>query len=258
MTDAAAHTEPHPDVAGYLLGTLTDEEAAHFETHLAGCAACRGEVDELGDLPGLLAGLPPFEELPPGLEARTFEAIEREAARAPRSDPAGDADGVRAAGGTIVPIEHARARRRWSTAQLVLTAAAAGVVAVVGLDIGVKVADNQPAPVAVEQLVAPNGGPARGTATVHATLTGATIDLHVTGLAPSPPGTIYTCWLVGKGDTLAHQNRVSVGSFVVGSSGTANVQWDTGANLQRFPKIGVTLEPDNGNPLHQGPKVLQV
>jgi hypothetical protein len=245
MTERAAHPEAHPDVAGYLLGTLSDDEAVGFERHLDGCAACRNELETLGDLPGLLAALPVEEVIAPELEEATFAAIEREAARdaAPR--------------GEIADLARARNKRRWSGTQLALSSVAAAIVAVAGVGIGAKLTREQPSPVAIDRLVAPQAGPARGTATIRATLTGLTIDLDVRGLPPSPPGTIYTCWLVGKGDTLQHQNRVSVGSFVVGKSGSANVLWNTGANLKQFPQLGVTLEPDNGDPLHQGPKVLE-
>ena len=70
------------------------------------------------------------------------------------------------------------------------------------------------------------------------------------------PAEFYTCWLVGNGDTLAHPNRVSVGSFVVPGLATVRVHWTTAADLRRFPHLGVTLEPNNGIPSHQGPKVL--
>ncbi|HSS08738.1 MAG TPA: anti-sigma factor, partial [Acidimicrobiales bacterium] len=99
-------------------------------------------------------------------------------------------------------------------------------------------------------------GPAHGVATVRSTANGLTIDMTVDQLAPSGPNDFYTCWLVGDGDTLAHPNRVSVGSFVVGNSGSVHVHWTTAAELHRFPHLGVTREPKNGNPSHQGPKVL--
>ncbi len=66
----------------------------------------------------------------------------------------------------------------------------------------------------------------------------------------------YTCWLVADDDTLQRQDRVSVGSFETSPDGTATVRWETAADPARYPHLGVTLEPDNGSPLHQGPKVL--
>jgi anti-sigma-K factor RskA len=55
---------------------------------------------------------------------------------------------------------------------------------------------------------------------------------------------------------LQHQDRVSVGSFVTTSTGPLILRWETAAGLARYPHLGVTLEPDNGSPLHQGARVL--
>jgi hypothetical protein len=49
--------------AAYVLGALPVAERREFETHLAGCAACRAAVAELAGMPGLLAQLPPGEVL---------------------------------------------------------------------------------------------------------------------------------------------------------------------------------------------------
>ncbi|KWT58032.1 hypothetical protein ADL21_31595 [Streptomyces albus subsp. albus] len=45
----------HTDVGAYALGVLDDAEAARFEEHLAGCDRCAAELDDLMDLPPLLA-----------------------------------------------------------------------------------------------------------------------------------------------------------------------------------------------------------
>jgi hypothetical protein len=265
------HAEPHPDVAGFLLGTLTDEEAVEFARHLDGCGPCRTELEELRWLAGALDDLPPVEPLPEDLERRTFDAIELEAADAGKSSPDGASAGSAGEGspdgalagpaghGKVVPFRRRReSPGRWSARTWAIGAAAAAVL-VVALAAGVvsAVRPSSPAPLEVVHLAAPGGGPARATATIHATPTGLTIDLRVTQLATSPAGSFYTCWLVGAGDTAAHQNRVSVGSFVIRAGRSADLHWATGADLRRFPTLGVTLEPDNGNPVHQGPKVLQ-
>ncbi len=44
MTDGMAHDELHESTGAYVLGALTVEERAAFETHLATCDACREEV----------------------------------------------------------------------------------------------------------------------------------------------------------------------------------------------------------------------
>jgi anti-sigma-K factor RskA len=273
MADMPPHLEPHPDVAGYVLGALTEEEAARFAQHLAGCAVCRDELDALDDLPDLLAAMVPDDPLPDDLEARTFEAIERAAADldatpedwpAPIAPSGGDEEDSPGGVAEVVSLGAARAGRSARSSRTsgrrrtpwLIAAAAAVVIIAIGVAIP-KLQSHGAAPLATVALVAPDGGPAHGKAVVRAAATGLTINLAVADLKPSPPGTFYTCWLVGRGDTLAHQNRVSVGSFVVGAGGTADVNWATGDNLKRFPTVGVTLEPQNGDPLHQGPKVLE-
>ena len=52
---ADLHANPHLDLAGYLLGGLDPAEEGAFAEHLAGCEACQAELQELSDLPGLLA-----------------------------------------------------------------------------------------------------------------------------------------------------------------------------------------------------------
>ena len=55
------------DAAGaYLLGALPDDERAAFEAHLAGCAACREEVDELRARRRRAARLRRADRPPPG------------------------------------------------------------------------------------------------------------------------------------------------------------------------------------------------
>lgn len=48
----------HQLLGAYLLGGLEPEEARAFEDHLARCAGCRGELEELESLPALLDAVP--------------------------------------------------------------------------------------------------------------------------------------------------------------------------------------------------------
>jgi hypothetical protein len=51
-------TELHQLLGAYLLGGLELAEAAAFEQHLAVCADCRQELDELASIPALLDAIP--------------------------------------------------------------------------------------------------------------------------------------------------------------------------------------------------------
>jgi hypothetical protein len=226
------HAIPHPDLGGYVLDALEPTEQTAFEEHLAGCHACQAEVAELQGLPALIDRAAPPVQVPPGLQERTFAAVEEAARRTRRGR-----------------------RRRW------LAATAAAAVLLVATFVG-GVVLSQAGPFADRgrvinfALAAPAGGPARATAEVRQVADGLAITMQVSGLAPNPPGSVYECWYVGPGDTLEHPNRVSAGTFTVGADGRASVRMHSAADLQRYPVMGVTLERDRGNPARTGDKVL--
>nr|WP_296069888.1 zf-HC2 domain-containing protein [uncultured Actinoplanes sp.] len=51
-------TGDHVDLAGYLMDTLTPDEKHEVEEHLAGCAACRAEVETLREWTVALEAVP--------------------------------------------------------------------------------------------------------------------------------------------------------------------------------------------------------
>ena len=230
MPELAPH--PHPDLGGYVLGALEPAERADFEEHLAGCERCQAEVAELRGLPELLEQAAPPTEVPPSLRERTFAAVERAAAQ----------------------------QRRRRRLRLALTAAAACLVLVVAFVGGYTLSRVGPfadrSRVQEFALAAPDGGAARATAKVRQVGDGLAITMEVSGLAPNPPGSVYECWYVGPGDSLARPNRVSAGTFTVGADGRASLRMHSAADLQRYPAMGVTLERDRGNPARTGDKVL--
>jgi anti-sigma-K factor RskA len=238
---------PHVDVGGYLLGTLDAGEREEFAAHLATCAQCQRELEELRGLPGLLTRTPEPVAVPDGLQSRVMAAIAREPDRADVRQPR-----------VPKPAPSPPWRLAWTAA-----AAAAVLLAFAGgIGLGRQLGPAPPAalrpasPLASIHLVAANGSGASGDATVRDAPGGKSIELTVRGLPPPPAATFYTCWLVADDDTLQHQDRISVGSFVTTGAGPVTVRWETAADLGRYPHLGVTLEPDNGSPLRQGPKVL--
>jgi anti-sigma-K factor RskA len=226
MPDPVA-PHPHPDLAGYVLGALDPGEQAAFEQHLAGCDTCRAEVEELQGLPALLDRAAPPIEVPPGLRERTFAAVERAAA----------------------------GRRRGPLLRLAAVAAAL-VVALVGGVVVSQLGGGGRGQVIELALNAQPGKTGQATVQLRREGAGVAVDMEVSGLAPNPPGSIYECWFVGPGDTLQQPNRVSAGTFTVGAGGRASLHMHTGADLRRFPVMGVTLETDGGNPVRTGEKIL--
>jgi anti-sigma-K factor RskA len=238
----ADHPVPHPDLAGYVLRILDPDELRAFEVHLADCSICAREVAELSHLPALLAEAAPHVDVPSDLEARTFARIEREPARD---------TGVR----ELVP--RTRRVQRVMRLQRVLALAAGFlfVVGAVGLILNL-VSGSGGAETTTIQLISATGGAANGEARVRETSAGRVVELEVDGLPPAPAGFYYECWFVGPGDELDTPNRVSVGTFDVPDSGHTTVEMTSAADAGRFPKMGVTLEPDDGNPARTGDKVL--
>ncbi len=219
---------PHPDLAGYVLGALDPGETAAFEQHLAGCDACRAEVDDLQGLPELMDRAAPPIEVPPGLRERTFAAVERAAAGS---------------------------RRRGPLLRLAAVAAAL-VVALLGGVVVSQSGGGGRGEVIELALAAQQGQTGRATAELRRVDDGVAIDMEVSGMAPNPPGSVYECWFVGQGDTLEQPNRVSAGTFTIGASGRASLRMHSAADLRRFPVMGVTLETDGGRPERTGEKIL--
>ncbi|SMD26472.1 anti-sigma factor [Kibdelosporangium aridum] len=254
----AEHPVPHPDLAGYVLNVLEPGETRAFEAHLAGCGPCHAEIDELRGLPALLTTGAPVD-LPADLQARTFARIhasERPSAPLRLVDPQRHNGQLPHAGSRRSSRLTPDRRRRLLTAvAATVLLIAASVVAVLQLQGPVPKDSAAPAGFTLS-LIAPDSGPQRGDALIQDTPAGRVVQLRVTDLPPPPPGQRYTCWFVGPGDSLARPNRVAAGSFTTDSRGHAQVTLTGAAAPQRFALLGVTREPDDGNPQYRGPKVL--
>jgi|Tabmets5t2r1_1033131.scaffolds.fasta_scaffold05370_3 anti-sigma-K factor RskA len=253
---------PHVEVAAYLLGKLEADEAAAFEAHLASCADCRRQLEELRGLPELLATATPAIPLPDPLRDRTLAAVRQAAARAeptpavaaahPRAE-AGvpTTDAATPAAAAPAPARRPWWRRRW----LVVAVATAALVAALAIP-GALLLGGGGGEVTRLTLVAAEGGGGRGQAIVTRTAAGRSFDVRIQGLRPPPAGSLYELWAVHPQDTLERPQRVSLGTFTTGADGSARLTAFTAAPIDRFPVVGVTLEPVDGNPARTGPRVL--
>lgn len=155
------------DVGAYLLGALPDDEHAAFEAHLPGCADCRAEVDELGDLPDLLALADAPDDGP---------------------DVVGEAPPEVLAG--VLHRHHRQRRRRRA---VLVAGALAAVVAAFAAGIGVSALVSSPPPVTRTVALASVGNaPVQGAAELTPVAWGT--RLHVDCIAlrnagPTPPPT---------------------------------------------------------------------
>jgi anti-sigma-K factor RskA len=232
----------HVDVAGYLLGSLTPEERAAFEQHLVRCPWCRRQLDELGAPAELLRRAAPAYDMPPGLEATTFGAIERDASE----------NGARP-----TPPARRLLRPRWVA---FAGAAAAAAAVAIGAFVVLPQLDR---PVREDQieleavLVPPAGGAARATVVVEKTGIGREISFRSDDLPILPRGEYYELWFVGPGDTRRRPNRISAGTFHPDEQGRTVVELTAAVDPALYPILSVTAEPADGNPERTGPEVLR-
>jgi len=119
---------PHHDVASYALGVLGEQEATHFETHLAACDACARELESFLPVVDLLSDVRPTVDLPPRSAQPPGDDLGRRRAR--RSErrtprPTAGARGLPATVGRAA----GSALRRPAVAAAVAAVVAAGVTA---------------------------------------------------------------------------------------------------------------------------------
>ncbi|MEV7397412.1 zf-HC2 domain-containing protein [Aeromicrobium sp. NPDC092404] len=171
MTDR--HDELRHSLGAYVLGQLDVDARQEIEEHLATCAACRAERDELAPLAGLL---------------RTVDLDALEAGLAPPPE----LDRMIAA---ALPGPTRRRARRWAPA---LAGAAVGVAATVGVMLVLPEDEPPPAPpvIAVKSVEAVQGVSATAGLVDHTW--GVEIKLEADGL---PAGETYEMWVVGNDGT---------------------------------------------------------
>jgi hypothetical protein len=117
------------DTAGaYVLGAMPSAERDEFEAHLATCAVCQEEVDELRPAAEALPMTPPPMLPPPELKDRIMAEVEREA----------ELLGAAGAGADRPP--RTRRRRRWTFLSDWRLAPAAAAVLAAGVLAGVGIA----------------------------------------------------------------------------------------------------------------------
>lgn len=235
----------------HALGLLEEGESVGVQLHLAACSRCRAEVDSLSQTLAHLALQARSAEPPPGLKARTMEAIDRaDSAGRPSTRPGGS-----------IPM------RLWIASLATVAAVAAALVfglqAFRGPGDGVSPAIAQAVSQAKRQgaqvsiLEGTKDAPtARGELYVVSTSAGAMrqVVISVEGLARPAGSQVYCLWLIKDG-------KRSVGGWItVDRNGRGGLVFETPI---AFESVGVTLEPDpeyytgeEQQLVPRGPKVL--
>jgi Anti-sigma-K factor rskA len=207
----------HPEVAGWVLGTLDPDDAEWFAGHLPSCQDCQAAVIEFGPTARLMATAAPADLAPPGLRARTLAGVSRAATEDRRK----------------------RRWRGWSTRMLAL---AAGVIVAAGLSLGLLLSRGTPVESYALMLHPGAGLSASASGTVRQADGGWSVQLTAAHLPEPGPGQFYQCWWIGSGNQPGHPRLVSAGTFTVGTSGTATVQMSTAADPDDFSTVEITLD----------------
>jgi len=234
QTGGPGHEQWEDATGAYVLGALDENERAAFEEHLAGCPACREEVDELRPAVEVLPiSVEPLDP-PPALKARIMAEVEREASLLAAAGPEADRPPAR---------EPARRRRRFSLhIPRLVPVAVAAVLLIVGVAIGVGVGEL--------------GSPSERTVTAQVSdAPGATLQLEVNGEEgrlmarglPAPPnGRVYQVWLKRDG----HAPEPTAALFMPSRDGAATAS--VPGSLEGVDQVMVTDEPDGGSPQPTG------
>lgn len=244
-------SQPHYDVAGYVLGQLEPDERAGFEVHLENCPDCRRQLEELRPAALMAADAAPGYTPPADLDGKVLAAVARAAEEdeAVRPSAREAARPRRSSTGWWTP-------RRRSGSVLALVAAVALAIALPRLD-----GDGADLPAGEPELMA------RLTSTdVEGRSASARVDLLATGrvvtftsddLPILPKGEYYELWFVGPGDTRQDANRISAGTFHPDEQGRSHVRFHAAVDPQKYPVLSVTAEPADGDPRPSLQEVLR-
>jgi anti-sigma-K factor RskA len=226
MTD---HDRWQDSAAAYLLGALPEDEREGYEAHLAGCAVCREEVEQLAPAAEALpASVEPIAP-PPELKSRIMAEVEREAVLLAAAGPGADE-----------PAGRRRRRRfRWTLPRLTLApVAAAAAVLIVGVAIGFGIAGlgdgGRTVTAQVDAARAPGAG-----AQIEVEDGAATLTAH--GLPAPPSGRVYQVWLKRPG----RPPEPTPALFSPSRDGTATAT--VPGSLDGIDQVLVTDEPMGGS-----------
>jgi anti-sigma-K factor RskA len=242
---------PHYDETTLALlalgeGDVTDDDGQHLAT----CALCRAEVEQLGAVVATGRSVT-GEDYPVTPSAAVWDRI--------RAEVGDDAvDGAQdVARPTVTSLDERRAGRRGPRWALSLAAAAA-----VGLIVGIggtwsltrsttPTPTASPSQVSVAVLKPVDEPAAKGTAVLSVASAGQrTITVSVANL-PTPAGTFYEVWLMDPTDS----KLVALG--VLGTGGHGDYAVPAGLDLTLYSAVDVSLQPMNGSPQHSSTSAVR-
>ncbi len=234
----------HEDLGAYVLGMLDSAELDAFREHLAGCAACQRELEEMEATARLLTSAPKAVEPPPDLRVRTLAVLQRAAAAAENDVERLDA-------------RPTRSRRPWLGWGLggAFAVAAATAALVLGIQLG---GDDGPAgELELRATLASASGDVTAFAEVVKLGIGREIDFRTDNLPILPKGEFYELWFAAPEDSVASPKRISAGTFHPDENGRTEATLTAAVDPALYPTLVVSAEPGDGNPAASGNDVLR-
>jgi hypothetical protein len=256
MAEEGGHAVSHPDPEDLALAALPAESSdPGVAAHLAECASCRAQVDELAHTVALAQDGVGGAGDSGGPPDRVWAAI---AAELGDELPAVQSPPRRAEDRRQLPPQRPKARRR------VLVAAVAALVALVaGVGIGLGVGalgggagEGQPSSSIVAQLqpIGPLDRAASGTltATEHAGVR--TMAVRLTGVADTAGADYLEVWLMNGAGT----EIVALGALTRDDTGyTGSFTVPSNLPMAQLDLVDVSAERYDGNPGHSGVSILR-
>jgi len=237
------------DAGAWVLGALTEGEAAAFSDHVAECGVCAGEVRRLQGVADVLPRGVEQVQPPPELRDRIMAVVQREASLLAAAGP--DADRPMAAGADRRPATPRRSagpadrgrrdrRRSWTFGvRAGATAAVACALLGVGVAAGVLVGGEREQ--ASRQIAAQVDAERAPLAEAVLRTTGDQAKLRITGLPAPPEDRVYQVWLRRPDGALQPTDVL----FLPNARSAATVE--VPADLENVDEVLVTHEPLGGS-----------
>jgi anti-sigma-K factor RskA len=232
------YAEVHPNVAAFALGGLEPEEAAEIQRHIASCADCQGELEELRMVDRALEAAPPPAAPPAYLKGEILSRV-----RAERLSPSSEA-GVAESSSSVE--RQGRSHRtslfdRFKHLRIVLPSVAAVLVAVMALGVSFGYLREE-APVATIQLT-PTPQEAAGlkgywgVAELRPQPSGnQQVELRLNNFEEPKPNSYYELWFVSG------EKRISAGSFTSVGRGETRVLLNVSPQARKYHTLLITEE----------------
>jgi anti-sigma-K factor RskA len=232
------YAEIHPNLAAFALGGLEPEEAAEIQRHVASCADCQSELEELRSVNRALDAAPPPATPPAYLKGEILSHVRAE--RLSPSSKAGEAE-------SSSPLEEQRSKHRTSRLnrfkglRLVLPSVAAVLVVAIALGVSFGSLREVP-PMATIQLtptpqeaVGLNGY--WGVAEIRPQPSGnQQVELKLNNFEEPKANSYYELWFVSG------EKRISAGSFTSVGKGETRVLLNAPPEASTYQTLLITEE----------------